>query len=333
MKKIWLIILCCLKSSSFGYLTCKGGATPEYRTLHPKNIGFFIKLHEPKADTLARTLAQVILKEGSAVFFTHENATVPDKLSKTVAPCFKSQIHTVSQESLIESTDLILVLGGDGTLLSTARLMKKKSVPVLGINMGHLGFLAAASPQEAVPLVQRILRDKKVAISQRTLCEVSLVRKGTLFTSGLAVNDALISRETRSPTCSLDLVIDGEKVYTLHGDGLMVSTPTGASGYSLSAGGPLIVPSLPVLVITPLCPHGLNYRPIVISDTSDIEVKVTRQPGQAFLMVDGRSLAELHEGDRVRVERYKNHTFPLVEPFTKDYFTVLREKLHFAPTC
>lgn len=298
-------------------------------------IGFVIKHHVPEAAAMAVDLAQFILKRGSKnmqIVFASESKTVAASLahhlkSRGIAPAKKIQI--VEKNKMVDLVDMIIVLGGDGTYLSIARLMKNRSVPVMGINMGQLGFLTEIKRSEAFEVVSALLDGKAPLISKRTLLEVTLKRKNKVIFQGPVVNDAVVSKGAIARIIGLQIVINGKPVTTVRADGVIVSTPTGSTAYSLAAGGPVLEPTLEALTLTPICPHALTHRPLVVPDSSEIQICLHQRPGHVLLTLDGQDVIDMNEGDIVTVKKFRKHSLQLISSPTRDYFGVLREKLKF----
>jgi NAD+ kinase len=230
------------------------------------------------------------------------------------------------RHELAARAQLVVVLGGDGTLLAVARAIGRRLVPILGVNLGALGFLAEIDLADLFPTLEAVLSDR-FRIEPRMRFEVSVDHQGTELASYLALNDAVVAKTELSRIIDLETRCDGFEVTTYHADGLIVSTPTGSSAYSLSAGGPLLLPSFEAIVLTPICPHTLTQRPLVPSAGSEITVRVQdARGGVVRLTVDGQVGRELGPGDRVRVRRSEWPAQILV-PRDRNRFQVMRTKL------
>ena len=222
--------------------------------------------------------------------------------------------------------DLVVVLGGDGTLLSVARALKH-GAPILGVNLGTLGFLTDVGRAELYPaLVDLLAGDFR--IEERALLDVHLQRAGGDGASWRVLNDAVITKSALARIVELTYRIDGHLLAACRSDGLIISTPTGSTAYNLSAGGPILDPQLPVVVLTPICPHTLTLRPVVVADSSVIEVTLETPREEVFLTLDGQEGVPLDEGDRVRVSR-STAKARLVKTTGRGFFDGLREKLHW----
>ena len=224
--------------------------------------------------------------------------------------------------------DLVLVFGGDGSILSVARRLRGNPIPVFGVNMGRLGFLAETSPGELRRTLPSVLRGDCV-LSPRMMLQVSVPRK-----SGaehfLALNDAVLLRQPKASMLSVRVTVSGEEVALYRGDGLIVSTATGSTGYSLSAGGPILSERLKAMIVTPICPHTLANRPIVVSGDESLEISAETMTGSPVeLVMDGQVNCSLKSGTKVKIARAP-HEFNLVTLGKKGRYEIIRDKLHWA---
>ena len=229
------------------------------------------------------------------------------------------------REQLAARADLLIVLGGDGTLLAAARSLGENTVPILPVNLGGLGFLTSVTLGELYPILEEVLAGKS-RISNRVLLQAEVMRGGQAIERHRALNDAVLNKGALARMLDLDLHIDGGFVCSFKADGLIISTPTGSTAYSLAAGGPIIYPIVEAFVITPICPHTLTNRPLVIPDTARIEIDFRAGDEAIYLTLDGQVGVELQRGDRVGVTKASN-TLRLVRPARKTYFEILRNKL------
>jgi NAD+ kinase len=228
----------------------------------------------------------------------------------------------------IAKVDLVVVLGGDGTLLAAARAIGESNVPLLGVNLGTLGFLAETSGAGLRDALENAIAGR-TAIASRMRLEVTLERESGSRTRYLALNDAVIGKSALSRMIDLETTADGAEVTTYHADGLIVATPTGSSAYSLSAGGPLLLPEFEAIVLTPICPHTLTQRPLVLPATCEVEIRVRdARSGEVHLTVDGQVGQVIAQGDRVRVRRAEHPARFLVAP-GRNRFAVMRAKLRW----
>ncbi len=228
----------------------------------------------------------------------------------------------------VSKVDLIVVLGGDGTLLAAAREIGDRAVPILGVSLGTLGFLAETSSDELHTAMQDVLAGRYVVASRMRLF-VSVESGDEPPASYLALNDAVIGKSALSRMIDLETRADGAEVTIYHADGLIVATPTGSSAYSLSAGGPLLLPDFEAIVLTPICPHTLTQRPLVLPETCKVEIRIRdARGGEVHLTVDGQVGQELSEGDLIRVQRAA-HPVRLLVPPGRNRFEVMRAKLRW----
>jgi NAD+ kinase len=230
-----------------------------------------------------------------------------------------------TRQEVADSSQLLLVLGGDGTLLAAARLAAPRGIPVLPINMGSLGFLTNFTLQELHPALDDTL-EGRFSLSERVMLTVKLERAGKVIDTQRVLNEVVINKGAFARMIELELLIDGGFVCRYRADGLIVATPTGSTAYSLSAGGPIVHPTVESFVITPICPHMLSDRPLVIRDSSSIEMKLSGNTESVFLTLDGQRGIPLQPTDVVRVARAKE-LLKLIQPPRKSYFEILRNKL------
>ncbi len=229
-----------------------------------------------------------------------------------------------SREEIAARADMVLVLGGDGTLLAVARVAGEREVPILPVNLGSLGFLTSVKLDELYAVLEEVLAGKH-RISDRIQLDTEVVRGGSVWQRHRALNDAVLSKAT-ARIIDMELSIDGRYVCSYRADGLIIATPTGSTAYSLSAGGPIVYPLLDSFVITPICPHSLTNRPLVIPDSLELELGFQAGDNAAYLTVDGQVGVELRAGDHVRIRKAATR-LKLVRPLRKTYFEILRSKL------
>ncbi len=229
-------------------------------------------------------------------------------------------------ERIAARCDLLVVLGGDGTLISVARAAAKAKTPILGVNLGSLGFLTEVPRERMIAEVERAL-DRGFRIDDRMMLEMRILRGGRLVRRECALNDIVISKQTTiARAVDLSVEVDGRYVTAYKADGLIVSTPTGSTAYSLSAGGPILDPKLGVMILNPICPHTLTHRPLVLHDSAEIDVSLTRLDDGVFLTLDGQAGYPVRAGDKVRISRAAERAL-LVQTRDRDYFHLLRSKL------
>jgi NAD+ kinase len=230
-----------------------------------------------------------------------------------------------SREQVAAASELLLVLGGDGTLLAAARVAAPRGIPILPINMGSLGFLTSFMLEELYPALEDILAGR-VTISERVMLHAELERGDKILDKQTVLNEVVINKGALARMIELELSIDGVFVCRYRADGLIVASPTGSTAYSLSAGGPIVHPSVESFIITPICPHTLSDRPVVVGDTSIIEVKLSAGTESVFLTLDGQKGIPLQATDRVRISRAQQ-LLKLIQTPNKSYFEILRNKL------
>lgn len=233
---------------------------------------------------------------------------------------------TSYQKFLPSSTkvDLILVMGGDGTILRVLSMMKDFKARLLGINMGHLGFLSEIPPAQLTKTLDKIFAGK-YTIDKRMMLDVELHRNGKKVKKLHALNEVAVSQATLSRLINLKTKIDGRKLANFRADGLLVATPTGSTAYSLSAGGPIVHPSLNALILTPVCPHSFNQKPVVLPDDKKIEITVESDYKSINMTVDGQQNVKLKNGDVITIKKYGHVEFLRLP--TEHYFMNLRSKL------
>ncbi|MCG8401757.1 MAG: NAD(+)/NADH kinase [Firmicutes bacterium] len=229
-----------------------------------------------------------------------------------------------SRQELVDRVDCLMVLGGDGTLLNSARLAAPRGVPVFGVNMGRLGFLTEVDVPHFFNALELLLAGK-YSIEERMMLEACVIRNGEASPPITGLNDAVITKGAFARLIILDTVVDGRLFNTYHADGVIIATPTGSTAYSLSAGGPLVVPDLDLLLFTPICPHALWARPLVISPDSEVLVTLRSKQGEVMLTVDGQLGMHLQYGDTVRVKK-SSYTAKFIKLNNQTFFDILREK-------
>src|SRR5436190_12406520 len=255
-----------------------------------------------------------------AVFETATAALMPADPKRRIA----------DKQALVNSVGLVLVLGGDGTLLSMADCIGRAgvNVPILGVNFGSLGFLTEVTLPELYPALEAALAGN-AHIEERLTLHAAITRVNAEPTSDIAVNDVVINKGARSRLIDLSISIEVGLVTTVRADGLIIATPTGSTAYNLAAGGPIVQPSVDALVLTPIAPHTLTNRPIVIPASSTVRVKpMMDERDEVFVTFDGQAGCELHAGDEITVCRARE-PMRLIRPATRSCFEVLREKLNW----
>ena len=237
------------------------------------------------------------------------------------------QFTTASYDEIGGQADLAIVLGGDGSMLSAAKQLAEHKVPLVGVNQGRLGFMTDIALGGMLGSMAQIL-DGSYSLEERTMLRAEVLREGAATTGATALNDAVVNKGSIGRLIEFLVSIDGEFVYDLRSDGLIVATPTGSTAYSLSSNGPILQPTLPGFVLVPISPHTLSNRPITVSDRSRIEITL-KHALDAKLHFDGQPHCDLIEGDRVLLRR-ADWSITFVHPPGYSYFAMLREKLHWS---
>ena len=235
-------------------------------------------------------------------------------------------VEPMSVADIGEQADLAIVMGGDGTMLGIARQLAKYDIPLIGINLGRLGFITDIPVDRMLPALAEILQGKATS-EKRTLLEGRVMRAGEMIYCGVAVNDVVVARGSGAGMAELRVAVDGQFMYNQRSDGLIVSTPTGSTAYALSAGGPLLHPSLQGIVLVPIAPHALSNRPIAVPDTSEIVVEIV-SGRDISVNFDMQTFASLQHGDEIVISRSPN-TITFLHPEGWSYYHTLREKLHW----
>ena len=286
-----------------------------------KRIGLVLKPHQPDA---LRTICEL------ATWVADRDITLvggPEIEREQIRQQTGCSVDEVSSDKLAHDVDLLLVLGGDGTMIATARLMGDREVPVLGVNFGGLGYLAEFRIEELYNALESILSGN-YRLDKRVMLDVELLRGDQRVTSNRVLNDVVINKSALARIIEIEANLNHQFVNSFRADGLIVSTPTGSTAYNLSAGGPVIYPSMNAIVITPICPFTLSNRPIVVPDDAVIELCLKTEQEEVALTLDGQVGFPLNVEDRV-VIRKSATTFNLVQPMNRNYFDVLRDKLRW----
>ncbi len=279
-----------------------------------RTIGVCLKPGQPQAAETVRELIKWLGDRGIETRVDAECAKLTDRSGEDTA-------------ALAAEVDLLVSLGGDGTLLAVARAAGSRRVPILGVNLGTLGFLTEVNVEEMLPALETVLAGNAEIVSRMRL-EVEATRDGRELGRFMALNDAVITKTALSRMIDLETFAAGQDVATYHADGLIVSTPTGSTAYSLSAGGPLLLPGLEAIVLTPICPHSLTQRPLVLPVESEIEVVVRTRGGDATITIDGQEGMELLDGDRVAMRRSPHPVDTVASPL-RTRFQILQTKLRW----
>lgn len=284
-----------------------------------KTIGIIGKTADPGTDQAIHRISNHLQQQGIAVLVDETAAkNIPD-----------TDIKTASRDILGEKCDLIIVVGGDGTMLGAALTFCDHAVPVVGVNLGRLGFLVDISPSDAEEKIDEILNGE-YQMEERSLLNATVIRDGKKIIQGSALNDIVVHKWDVAHMIETNTYIDDHFVHKHRSDGIITSTPTGSTAYALSGGGPIIHPGLESFVIVPICPHTLSNRPIAVKSSSKVRIvlsETSRNKGQ--VTCDGRLLHELELGDEVLIET-RSTKLHLLHPKGYDYYQILRAKLHWA---
>lgn len=231
----------------------------------------------------------------------------------------------LEREEIPGSAGMMIVLGGDGTMLSVARLIAGRDVPILGVNLGGLGFITEINKDEIFGALNQVL-EGKCPLEERMMLDVRVFRESVEVGCFTALNDAVINKGAMARIIEMETFVNASYVTTYRADGLIISTPTGSTAYNLAAGGPILYPTLSSIVVAPICPHMLTNRPVVLPDNSDIRIALKTETESVYLTVDGQVGIPLHQGDVIEVRKSDNTT-KIFTPCGHDYFNLLRTKL------
>lgn len=244
---------------------------------------------------------------------------------RDLAERFGAGIREASLDEMVRNIECLLVIGGDGTILNSARVVAASGVPVLGINLGHLGFLSEIDLPEIQSGLESVI-NRDYHIEERMMIEATVLRGGKEIEKSMGLNDAVITKGAFARLIFLEVRVDGEQVGVYPTDGIIVSTPTGSTAYSLSAGGPVVTPDLDLILITPICPHALWARPIVISPECVVEAELLSNKGEVMLTIDGQHGLKLFKGDVVKITRAPFRV-RFIRLRARSFFNVLNQKL------
>ena len=278
-----------------------------------KTVGIFSKPKVPAATDLVPRVVAWLAEHQITTRCDHET-------------CFYlGNTGGLDRDLVPDGCDMVIVMGGDGTLLSAARAIAGREIPLFAVNLGGLGFLTAITKEDLFPELARALAGGHL-IGKRKLLQVDVIRQGQAVTHYEALNDVVITKTSIARMIDLEAYVDDMFVCAYKADGLIVSTPTGSTAYSLSAGGPIIYPTVGAFCITPICPHTLTNRPVIVNSSSVISVLCRAEDTSGFLTIDGQVGEPLHENDRIEC-RSSGYDLHLVRPPQQKFFDVLRQKL------
>jgi NAD+ kinase len=284
-------------------------------------IGIVLKPHQPEALKTICELVEWLAERGIKV------VGGPELERERIEHQTGCPVDEVTQDNLAANVDLILVLGGDGTMISTARMIGDQEVPVIGVNYGGLGYLAEFRIEELYAGLEAVLSGN-YRLDKRVMLAVELRREDAVVTSNRVLNDVVINKSALARIIEIEASFNRQFVNSFRADGLIVSTPTGSTAYNLSAGGPVIFPSMNAVVITPICPFTLSNRPIVVPDDGEIELQLKTDQEEVALTLDGQVGFPLKVDDRIVIRKSRT-TFNLIQPSSRNYFDVLRDKLRW----
>jgi len=278
-----------------------------------KKVGIIAKLHHQVAGDAVKELCAWLRERGVEAILDSSTADLVQEAS------------AFRKAEIPKMVDLIVVLGGDGTLLSAARLMVDFEVPLLGINLGSLGFLTEVPRDEMISTLEKVIAGD-VSVEKRLLLKADVTRQGELVASSYCLNDVVVSKGTLARMIRLHIVVNGQFMTGLRADGLIVATPTGSTAYCLSAGGPIVHPSNDVIVLTPISPHVLTNRPVILPPNSKIEIHLVSEEEASMVTFDGQVGFSLRSGDVIEVRAAENRLNLIMSP-ERNYYEVLRTKL------
>ncbi len=278
-----------------------------------KTIGILTKPKFPDIKRILKDLVTWLRERQKTVLLDGKAAALLDE------PSQHRKTHIAAQ------SDMVLVLGGDGTMLNAARLVEEREVPILGVNMGGLGFLTEATVDQLYDCLEKIFSEQFL-VEERLMLRAHIERHGEPVAHSSVLNDVVVSKGTLARMIEVQISINGQFVTSLRGDGLIISSPTGSTAYSLSSGGPVVNPSVRALLLTPICPHTLTHRPLLVESTAELEVALVSQEDGAMATFDGQVGVALAHGDTVTV-RASEHRAKLIRFPDKTYYEVLRKKL------
>lgn len=286
-----------------------------------KRVGIVLKPHQPQA---LKTICEL------TVWLAHRGIELvggPEIERERIEHETGCKVSELEPEKIAGAVDLMLVLGGDGTMIATARLIGDEEVAVLGVNYGGLGYLTEFRIEELYSALESILSDN-YRLDKRVMLAVELERPDGASKSNRVLNDVVINKSALARIIEIEAYLNQQFVNSFRADGLIVSTPTGSTAYNLSAGGPIIFPSMNAVVITPICPFTLSNRPLVVPDDAVIELLLKTDHEEVALTLDGQVGYPLVAGDRVVIRKSRT-TFNLIQPTNRNYFDVLRDKLRW----
>lgn len=287
-----------------------------------KNITIVLK---PKVtsefESILPNLTSWLTRRKKTIFFLSKEK---ERLNKLFKGDLKN-LNFVEEENLHKDTDLIITMGGDGTLIGVSRNVKKNSPPIFGVNMGHLGFITEFSKLEFFDQLEETLKGN-YKLTTLSLYQVEVFKKNKSTFKGTFLNDLVINNNQISRMLTLSVESEGEHIYNLSGDGLIISSPIGSTAYSLAAGGPIISPKVNAITLTPICAHSLTHRPLVVPDNASVTVKAARADEMVKLTLDGQQALVVTSQETIKISKRKTLHVKLIKNPERTYFRTLKEK-------
>ncbi|MBN2653855.1 MAG: NAD(+)/NADH kinase [Nitrospirae bacterium] len=277
-----------------------------------KNLGIITKRSRTEPVEILRELLPLLKTRGISIF--------PDKQAAE-----SLGIRGYDKDDIADLSDVIMVLGGDGTMLAAARRACRKGIPILGVNLGSLGFITEVNKADIIQMIDRMLCGD-YHIEERIMLNASVLRSGKKVSESIVLNDAVVNKGALARIIDIETYVNGIYVTTYKSDGLIVSTPTGSTAYSLSAGGPILYPTLGCITLTPICPHTLTNRPVVLPDSVRVSLRLKADDEDVFLTLDGQTGFPLQKDDTIDIIK-SPHVARLITPVERDYFMLIRSKL------
>ncbi|MDP8257649.1 MAG: NAD(+)/NADH kinase [Candidatus Alcyoniella australis] len=279
-------------------------------------VGIFVKRKDPAAADVACDLVRWLNARDVQVFLEPDSACC----APSTRQCVKGRIFNRSK--------LLIVLGGDGTMIAAVRALSGRQVPVMGVNMGHLGFLTEITLEEMYPAVEQALQGRLRVENRMTLQATHISKAKGRRRTRHVLNDVVINKSAIARMLDLDVSLDGGKLALIKADGMVAATPTGSTAYAMSAGGPIVHTGVRSILIAPICPHTLNLRPVVLSDTAQIRVDLITERADAYITFDGQEGWSVDPGDRIHIRRGR-YEVPIIQSPSKSTFDIMRSKLHW----
>lgn len=277
-----------------------------------KTVGLIINSYKEQIIRIGQQIADLLRQQQVEVLAIGEEAEA-------------MQIPPSTEEAFCAAVQMVLVIGGDGTMLRAARTVYGRETPLLGINQGYLGFLTEIEVEHLAESLRQLL-EGDYEIERRMMLSAQVYRNDVCIADVNALNDLVVTKGALSRIIKMELYLDEQLVERYHGDGLIFSTPTGSTGYSLSAGGPIVYPAIDLCIVAPICPHSLIARPIIFSPEHGLTLRMDSNNAPAMLTVDGQNGVELKKGDRIEIGKAQHDTCLIVVE-KRNFFAVLREKL------